>query len=202
MNKKYLAGIITISTISLALILKDFVADKIITPIWKFIMIFEDMPQALLWFLSLGFLMLIEWKSFGRWSIPWFKSRKRKRTQRGRIETLADLIQKARNKKYFKKQLARLLADLTFDVFTNSKGSTPKAIRERFDEGTLELPPEIKKYFKAGFKRVEIHTGKTKKKDKQHDDSAIQLDPVNVIEFIEQQLEVDYGRKKRSQEPQ
>ena len=82
MNKKYIAGIVAISTVLLALILKELVADKIITPIWKFIMIFDDMPQALLWFFSIGLLMLLEWKSFGRWSIPWFKSRKKKRVQK------------------------------------------------------------------------------------------------------------------------
>jgi hypothetical protein len=198
MKRKYIAGIVAISTVLLALILKEFVADKIITPIWKFITIFDDMPQALLWFFSIGLLMLLEWKSFGRWSIPWFKSRKKEIIQKGRIETLADLIQKARNRKYFKKQLARHLADLTFDVFANNKGSTTRTMKEHFDDGSLELPPEIRGYFKAGFKRIEIYTGKTKKKDKQYDDYAIQLDPLEVIEFIERQLEVDYGRKERT----
>ncbi len=187
-----------LTVILLAFFLKDFVAGKIITPILEMIRVFDDLPQALLWFFSIGVVILFEWKNMIGWALPDSAPRPLKKRQEGRIENLADLIHRARREPYSRKKLSQYLAELTFAALAYREGSTPKVMRERLNSGTLNVPAEILDYFKAGFRKnvpypkkfIGFLTGPGP------EGGPIDLDPVQVLEFLEQQLEVGYeGRK-------
>lgn len=199
MNKK--TGIfyigITLSIIVLAMLMRDVVAGKIIVPILEFIRVFDDLPQALLWIFAIAVILLFEWKSLIRWEFPDSRARRPEIDRRGRIEELADMIQRARRETYFRKKLAQYLADLTFATLAYRRGSTPKIMKERMDSGTLDIPPEMSAYFQEGYQRgapsLKRRIRWAARTDK--DDDSMKLHPAEVVAYLEGQLEVDDGRK-------
>jgi hypothetical protein len=182
---------IVLAVIVLALLMRDFVAEKIIVPLLEFIRVFDDLPQALLWFFVIGVIMLFEWKSLARWAFPDSRQRRSKIDQRGRIEVLADLIRRARREAYFRKKLSQYLADLTFAILAYRKGSTPKRMKKCLESGTLDIPPEMSAYFQAGYERSAAP-------HRDQADASMNLNPADVVAFLERQLlerqlEVDDG---------
>lgn len=200
-NRKALLFYLSIPLVIIvfAFLVMDFVGDKILVPVMEFIAVFDDLPQGLLWVFAIGVIMLFEWKSLAGWPFPDVKGRRAAVDQRGRIEVLADLIQNAHHEVYFRKKLSQYLADLTLSTLAYRRGSTPKIMKERMESGTLDIPSEMSGYFMAGYqkgtpafkKRIKwsVRAGRA--------DISLKFNPAEVVEFLEQQLEVDHdGRTK------
>jgi hypothetical protein len=196
--KRYFVFLSIVFTIFLlTLILRDFVREKIIVPILKIAQIVEEIPQALLWF---SLILIIPIFVLGRLRglfLMDFPVRNKQIKQKGKIAPLVHLIEKARNEDYFRRKLSRYLGDLTVGILAYRKKSTPEMIKERLWAGTLDIPQEMRDHLKIVLEDNGLQFKKRKKrfiffKNPYH---YRELDPLRVVEFMEEQLEIENGRK-------
>jgi len=179
----------------LALLLRDFVREEVLIPLLKLVRFVEDLPQNMLWFFFLGIMVFLAYKSLNKWRPPGLKARRPKTDHRGQIAVLAGLIEQARQGGYFRGRLAEYLAELTVETLAHQERLTPEITKERLRSGTLDVPPEILAYLRAGLMSDSAHyrkRGKMRFRSKAQG-SPLDLDPGRVVEFLEHRLEVFGG---------
>ena len=175
----------------LALFLRDFVREEVVIPLLKLVRFVEDLPQNMLWFFFLGIMVFFAYKSLNKWRPPGLKVRRPKTSHRGQIELLVGLIEQARQEGYFRERLARYLGELTLETLALQERLTPEIMKEHLRSGTLDVPPEILDYLRAGLISDSPHYGKRGKMyfRSEAQSSPLELDPGLVVEFLEHQLE-------------
>ena len=163
----------------LALFLKEYVRHWFLIPIIELFGLTKDIPQLVIWIFFISALLIPAFKSIDKWNIPILKGHEEKGPNRGRIETVALLLRHAHaSRGYFRKRLSAYMGGLTLEILAYREKLSYKVLEERLKEGKLKLPSDINDYLKAGL------LGDITKK------TSLNLDPVRIVEFLEQQLEV------------
>jgi hypothetical protein len=193
MNRNLLPIGLGLTIVLLALLLRDFVREKVIIPFLKVLRFFDDLPQDLIWFFFIGVILFFAYKTLIKWKMAGFKSRRTPVVNPGQIEVLAELMRKANQGDYFRERLAQYLGDLTLKILAHRERLTPEMIKERLKSGTLDVPPEILLYLQAGLLWDSPHH---RKREKMHlrstaHDSPLDLDPKRIVQFLEHQLEYE-----------
>jgi hypothetical protein len=98
---------------------------------------------------------------------------------------------------YFKWRLAQHLLGLTLEALAHGERTSPNMVRERLKSGGLDAPSEIEDYLLAGMTPILSTRSNliTRLKDAiipTHQITPLDLDPERVIQFLEDQLEIEY----------
>ncbi|MFC1533287.1 hypothetical protein ACFLZG_03365 [Thermodesulfobacteriota bacterium] len=186
--KNRLLGIgLALAICILALLLKDFVRNGILIPLLEIFQLIKDLPQIVIWIFFIGIMLIPAFKSLDKLRPHVFERRGGKMMAHvGKIEEIARLIRNAHSSKgYFRERLARYLGEFSVDVLAYREKLSREIIMDHLESGSLDAPLEIRHYLRAGL------LGDLSQKN------TLDLDPIRLVEFLEQQLEVDNDTQNR-----
>lgn len=201
-----LAAIILLLAIPLRLLLLDEVRRVLLGPLLPLVragqLLSQAIPQALLWALALLLAGAIALRSLNWRPGPAPRRRAAIGWHAGPVRVWVQWLQEQGQGDYFRKRLAHRLGRLLVQALAPYERLTAQQARRLLDR--LEAPPEVRAYLQAGFEpeppatitrwsilarlksRFRVNTQR----------SPLDLDPEEVVRFLETQLEVynDYGK--------
>ena len=196
-----MVSLILLISIPLALLLHEFTREVILSFLlrlsWFARLYLDSLPQPILWAVFIAIAIVIAARSLlKRRSAPEVTS-EAKRLRMGRVRNLMQAISRTSEGLYFKWRLAQHLLGLTLEALAHQERSSPNLVRERLKSGGLDAPSEIEAYLLAGLTPVLSTRSSLITRLRQaimptHRISPLDLDPESVIQFLEDQLEIDY----------
>jgi hypothetical protein len=176
----------------LAYFTQDYIRQIVLIPseyvLWAFKIIFETIPQVVLWAILLIILLAIILKSI---SFNFFNTPKHQHPDfyrlPGRVETWSNRIIEGSSSTHAKWTLAHHLAELATEIISEKEHLSPKMVRESIMNGKLDVPPEIQAFFVAGMKpeSPQLSTGFLAFRRQRANAYALDLDPKIIIDFLE-----------------
>jgi hypothetical protein len=177
-----------LSSLALAFLLRVLARDLLIIPLaylaWQVGLLYGAVPQLVKWAVAVLLLgILVIWQL-----IPELrrsdKERARPAAPRGQVETLALWIHRARSSNYFKWQLANRLGRLAvkFDELAGRRG-----------QGRPRVAP-VEDYLAAGLQHSFVDFPVPRNRFQRRLPTPLDLPPVEVVEYIESQMETANGR--------
>ncbi len=159
MKKRHLTLglLILFLAIPFILLLGDFARDVIAVQItrlyWALGLLFDSMPQFLVWGLFLVVALAAALQSLvgGRWptrrprSIPTEEAV-------GPVRRISHQVQRAEEGVYFQWGLCQYLSRLTLEVLADRTGSSLAELRSQLRDGDLEVPPDVLAYLQQGLR--------------------------------------------------
>lgn len=178
-------------------LLRDFVLEKIMVPLFKAFEFFNDIDQFLIWFSMIGIIIFIAYRSLAIFILHLLQSKRSKTRKKRRnetpIEKVALLLITARNTVLFRKQLIWYLQDIILETLNHQEKLSPMIVKERLESGTLDVPPKIADFLKLRFSIASSHFWekyrKRSRKTKNHRHKP-GLDPEIIVNFLEQRLDI------------
>jgi hypothetical protein len=196
-----MVSLVLLISIPLALILHEFTREILLSSLlrlsWLARLYLDSLPQPILWAVFIAITIVIAARSLlKRRSIPEVIS-KAARFRMGRVHNLMQAISRTSDGLYFKWRLAQYLLGLTLEALAHQERTSPNLVRERLKSGGLDAPSEIEAYLLAGLTPVLSPRSSLITRLRQaimptHRISPLDLDPERVIQFLEDQLEIDY----------
>ena len=194
-------SIILLISIPLALILHEFTREVFLSLLmrisWYVRLYMDSLPQPILWVMFIVIVIVIAARSLlKRRSTPEATSEATK-LRMGRVHNLMQAINRTSEGLYFKWRLAQHLLGLTVNMLAHQERTSPNHMRERLKSGGLDAPSEIEAYLLAGLTPVLSTPSNLLTRLRQaimptHRISPLDLDPEKVIQFLEDQLEINY----------
>ncbi|GAK58065.1 hypothetical protein ANT_09560 [Candidatus Vecturithrix granuli] len=181
---------------------RQTIAVSLVSLLWGAKLLLYTLPQPLIWgvFLVIGTYILL--KSL----IPsqLFQSQKGGTVSEthGKVEKLADLFQLANQSEYSRRKLAQYLTTVTLDILEFQRQESREQLYRALQTGSLEIDQELRQYFQTALakKTVSSSTGLWAKIHErfaaQKQQTPLDLEPVTIIRFLEDQLEGG-GKKNR-----
>lgn len=192
-------ALVLILAIPLALLLRDFVRDVLLVEVWRVFwgvrILFESLPQLLVWALLLVALLVLAVHTLRprRQILP--DETRQRAASSGRVQVLSHWIDRTSQGEYFKHSLAQHLGGLAWEVMAQREHTVPERLRQRLRMGELDLPPAVEAYLQSGqapgapvsfgfLSRLRLRLSGS--------DPATRIDPAlpAVIRFLEDQLEI------------
>jgi hypothetical protein len=194
-------SLILLISIPLALVLHEFTREVFLSLLirisWYVRQYMDILPQPILWVMFIAIAIVIAARSLlKRKSTPVVTSEVT-RLRMGRVHNLMQVINRTSEGLYFKWRLAQHLLGLTVNTLAHQERTTSNLVRERLKSGGLDAPSEIEAYLLAGLTPVLSTPANLLTRLRQailptHRISPLDLDPEKVIQFLEDQLEIDY----------
>jgi hypothetical protein len=137
----------------LAPLLADFVREVIAEPVLYLFfvlrLLYESIPQALLWLVFLVAALLVARRSLLK-EQPLTRGHTRSDERRERVATWAQLIHDAEQDDYSRWRLAHRLESVLVEALAYEQRRTPIEIRRQIERGELPLSPQLQAYLRAG----------------------------------------------------
>ena len=194
-------SIILLISVPLALVLHEFTREVFLSLLMRISLYgrlyMDSLPQPILWVMFIVIAIVIAARSLlKRRSTPEATSEATK-LRMGRVHNLMQAINRTSEGLYFKWRLAQHLLGLTVNMLAHQERTSPNQMRERLKSGGLDAPSEIKAYLLAGLTPVLSTPSNLLTRLRQaimptHRISPLDLDPEKVIQFLEDQLEINY----------
>lgn len=169
---------------------RTFVREVVVIP-WLYLLwiggiILSAVPRSALWGCYVALLLLIMGGSLLSRKPRKPRLRPPTTAATGRVAGLADLLHQAEHDDYFKWRLAQQLQKLSLDTIAYHTGQSMPETRQQLQQGQLDLPAELRAYFKAGLKPLGSLAAPRKRFLSNQPAPALDLDPVTVVRFLEQ----------------
>jgi hypothetical protein len=194
-------SLILLISIPLTLMLHDFTREVFLSVLlrlsWLARLYIDSLPQPILWAVFIAIAIIIAARSLlTRRSTPEMIS-EAARFRMGRVHNLMQAINRTSEGLYFKWRLAQHLLGLTLEALAHQERTSPNLVRERLKSGGLDAPSEIEAYLLTGLTpvlstRSNLITRLKRAIMPTHRISPLDLDPERVIQFLEDQLEIDH----------
>jgi hypothetical protein len=134
--------------------LKDFVRDSLLAPLlellWLLRLEFESLPQSYLWIILIVIGLLLAAGSLLTSAAPRRRGLPPGWDRGGPVAVTARWLDLAAHGSYYKWRIARRLSELAVDALAQREHLTPEQVKQRLEEGELNVPPEIRAYVQAG----------------------------------------------------
>ena len=187
-----LAGLALLSVVAMAIFVEGFVRDVIAVPLlyafWIARLLFESIPQVILWALFVIMVLILGSRSLIiQRRMP--RARPVEVSERGRVEGWVRLIDQAPQGDFARWRLAQRLGQLALEVLPDAEPLVPKRSMRRLEQETLDIPPEIRAYL-----QTRMPTAKTRRRFRPGARAvASDLDPERVVQFLEDTLRRSMG---------
>src|SRR4051794_6736691 len=152
--KKHLPaiGLALLLTGLLALIISGTIGDALVVPLlllaWIAQVLYQSIHQALLWSIFVLIAVLLVASSFPWRSAP-LPAIEPQAAAQGRVADWSRWIATAKRDDYSRWRLAQRLAQLTIDTLAFREQSSPQEITRRLNNGSLDIPPQLRAYLYA-----------------------------------------------------
>ena len=197
-KRLWLLGVVLLLAVPLVLIVQDFARDVLLVEflriLWVMRVLFESLPQVIVWSFLLLLVLLVAVKSLfigprSAQEVPDAVAE-----PQGRVQLLAKQIRHASESEYSAWNLARSLGKLIVEVLAYRQGTTTKEIKRRMRGGTLDTPLEIQTYLWTGLVfRSFTYTGFFSRLrwrlSASSEASSVAPSLESVVQFLEDQLE-------------
>ncbi|HEU5102771.1 MAG TPA: hypothetical protein VFU22_27305 [Roseiflexaceae bacterium] len=137
----------------LALIVTGAINDVLIVPLlflwWAAQILYQSLPQALLWgiFVAIAVLLMVK-------SLPWndapLPARDPGLGEGGRVTDWSRLLHESSRDEHGRWRLAQRLAQLTVETLAFREQCPPQQISRRLGDGSLDITPQLRAYLRAG----------------------------------------------------
>jgi len=194
-------GLALLLTGLLALIISGTIGEAVVVPLlflwWAMQVLYESIPQALLWGAFVLIAVLLMAKSFPR-SSALLPPAEPQALAQGRVAEWSRWLRDSSHDDHSRWRLAQRLAQVAADLLAFREQSTPQEISRRLEQGTLDVPPQLRAYLRAGSMpywpkprpRFRFF-GRSAQDTAQADPLA--LDPQLVIDYLEATMQHTIG---------
>ena len=203
-----LAGLVLLLAIPIMFVLRGVAREMIVVPLLYFLwlgrLLWQSLPQALLWilFLALGLYLAAKSLSVGRDRTHRMRPVRKPAIDEagypGSVAVWARRVELAGRREYYRWYLAQHLGRLAQEVLAYRARLAPDQVKSHqvLREDRLDVPPEIRAYFEAGqqltpprrvrFPRLSRLASRLRSPA---ESPPLDLDPERAIRFLERQLE-------------
>jgi hypothetical protein len=197
-----LAALILLLAIPLQLVLLDLARDALAIPLMAVFQVgqglLQAIPQLPLWALLIVIALFIATGSLAGKHAAARKRSVVKTTYVGPVQVIARWIHQGARGYYFRKRLAHRLGRLAVTALAPHERLTPRQARESLDR--LNAPPEVRAYLLAGLgpefaeipRPANLLTRLRDLLKMSARNAPLDLDPDEVVRFLEHQLEAHY----------
>lgn len=201
-----LLGLILLLAAPLMLVLRDFAREAIVVPLlyvlWLGRLLFQSIPQPLLWSLFLTLVLFVAVRSLGKRERPARGTRETEAESPGRVRVWARRVQLAARGDYSRWRLAHYLRKLILDVLAHRERLTPEQLKRRLGTGEVGAPPAVQAYLRAGLMPMPSGPLGLLSRLRQQLRSRARISPLDAdlesaVQFLENQLEVSHDRRNR-----
>jgi hypothetical protein len=193
-RKRFLPlGLILVVAILLTLISHNYIREAIVTPLLYFLwigrLIFESIPQVVIWALFLFIVLLVAGRSLVKKEAQSGQSQNPETPKLERIEVWLKLLRRANQDDYYKWQLAQRIRKLALDTLAHHERLELKQVRQDLAAGELDIPSEIQVYLKAGMRSFSHFLGPKSRFRPRKQESSLDLETERVIQFLEDKID-------------
>jgi hypothetical protein len=194
-------GLIFLISVPLSFLLRGFTREVFLANImrlsWLAHLYLDSLPQPILWTLFLLIAVLIAVLSLIKRTGSPKVTTEVEEPSWGRIHSLLQAIYHTSQGIYFKWRLAQYLLNLSIEALAHRERTTPERIKQRLMSRTLDVPSDIEAYLLTGLTPVfTVHTNLIERIKRTFGltsrFSPLDLDPERVVQFLEDQLEIEY----------
>jgi hypothetical protein len=194
-------SLILLFSIPLALLLHEFTREVLLSTLirlsWYARLYIDSLPQPIIWAVFIAIAIVIAARSLLKRRSTSEMTSEAAKVRMGRVNNLMQAISRTSDGLYFKWRLAQHLLGLTLEAIAYGERTSPNMVRERLKSGGLDVPSEIEAYLLAGMTPVLSTQANLITRLKNaifptHQITPLDLDPERVIQFLEDQLEIDY----------
>lgn len=155
MRKRLLVLVaIVILAIPVAWLLRGFVRDVFLVElgraIWAARIIFESLPQVVVWAVLVAALLVLAVRALRPRSRTLPGEDQGQVEPQGRVQVLARWIDRGAKSDYFRQSLAHYLAGLAWEVMAYRQHTSSDRLKQRLRAGELNLPPLVGEMLQAG----------------------------------------------------
>jgi len=188
-------------TSGLAMLLQGFSRLYLAEPILRILLLVRVLiaaiPQPILWgvFLLIAVFSALRvlFSGFG----PSAHENEPGKPHRGRVSQLAYWIRQSEQGHFFRWQIAQHLSALALEALAYRYRTSEENVKRQLRAGEIAAPESTRAYFRAGLSRVYSDPrGSVSRilttRGPQTSNSALDLDPMKALEYIEQQLETTH----------
>jgi hypothetical protein len=200
-KRLWLILLVLILAIPLGLLLRDFARDVLLVEllriVWGVRILLESLPQLALWIVFLFVALIVAVRSLVGRQGSGPQPLDEEGQQRGRISILSGRIRRSAESEYYKWHLARHLRRLVLETLAYEHRLTEEEVGQRLGSTALDAPPEVQAYLYAGLAPIYTRSSGLLGRLRHRLASSVQstqIDPdlLQVVEFLEAQLEVAY----------
>jgi hypothetical protein len=188
-------------TAFLALVVGGTARELLIAPIrrilWVWFLIFRAIPQPLFWAVLLTTTVFLAARSLIKLQKHRLRAEKTPMKHPRRVQLLARWIHYATRGYYFKRRLAQHLGELAVETLAYRRRLTGEQVREDLKADELDAPPDVRAYIQAATTRLSLTPAGllsrlVRRVQLGAQASPLDIDPENVVRFLERQLEVQH----------
>jgi len=190
----------------LVMVATGSVSDLIVVPLlymfWVARLLYASIPQALLWGGFLAIAVLILWRSL-IWRSPPEPARDPDIAVHGRVSAWVRVLNESGRDDHMRWRLAQRLGQLGLETLACKERCAPQEVRHRLEEGSLDMPAELRAYLRAGtaYYAPEIRMRRSWWRAIPFGGRAgiaqrarpLDLDPEQVIQYLEETLQQMIG---------
>ena len=194
MNRRVvLAVIVFLIVAALAYAMRESIERNVIQPLiylwWVLGIYYDSFPQAVLWIILVGVIIMIEIGSFSAEdSISDGKRDVRKPVQ-GPTESLAGWFLRAPDGLYFKWLIAQRLGKLSRELISFNARQSPRSDRDALHGPGWDPPDEVASYLESGLNGSFADYPRPRWPFQRPPRTPLDLDPATAIDYIESKLE-------------
>jgi len=137
----------------LALVISGTFGEVVVVPLlflwWAAQVLYQSIPQALLWGVFVAIAVLLVAKNFPASSVPPPPAAPQSVAQ-GRVADWSRRLHDSRRDDHSRWRLAQRLALLAIETLAFREQYTPQDISRRLRDGSLDIPPQVRAYLLAG----------------------------------------------------
>jgi hypothetical protein len=184
----------------LALIISGTIGDVVVAPLlflwWAAQVLYESIPQALLWGVFVAIAVLLVAKSFP-WSTAPLPPVAPQTVAQGRVADWSRWLRDSSRDDHARWRLAQRLSQLAVATLAFREQCPPQEIGQRLDNGSLDIPPQLRAYLRAGSTPYTLKPKQRRRFGRPAQDTApvepLAIDPQLVIDYLEDTLQRTIG---------
>jgi hypothetical protein len=195
-NRLALPALLALLVVILALILSGLVREMVAIPLlyllWLMRVIFESIPQVVLWVGFLALAALVAWNSLVGPRAPPLV-RQPAPVSRAPVAAWAMLFARTTRDDYARQLLAQRLGQLAFDLLASQGQPPAQSLWQYLNDMSQDIPPDVRAYFQAGVRmqrslprfwwRWWAHAARQEPRA-----DPLDLDPEHVVRFLEERM--------------
>jgi hypothetical protein len=193
-------GLALLLTGLLALIINGTIGELVVVPLlflwWAAQVLYQSIPQALLWAVFVLIAMLLVAKSFP-WSSAPIPPVEPQAVAQGRVADWSRWLGASSRDDHSRWRLAQRLSQLAVETLAFREQCPPQEIGRRLDNGTLDIPPQLRAYLRAGRAPYWPKSKQRRRFGRPAQDTAhaepLAIDPQLVIDYLEDTLQHTIG---------
>jgi hypothetical protein len=189
-------GLALLLTGLLALIISGTIGEAVVVPLlflwWAAQVLYQSIPQALLWGVFVAIAVLVVAKSFP-WSNAPLPLPAPLAHSQGRVANWSRWLHDSSRDDHARWRLAQRLSALAIEVLSFREQCSPAEIDQRLEKGTLDIAPQLRAYLRAGRLPYTPRPRLRRRLGQPAPADPLAIDPQLLIDYLEETVQHTIG---------